>query len=92
MVHETKSNHKSWRGSEARLSTYFRVQVVDKLDGCLEISSMYRLAYLDPFVDAAEIGFWLNIRFRCKLLCGGRVAFGDQIVHDQIVHITVDDA
>ncbi len=76
------------RGWDAK-RTYFWVELVDELDSRLQISPVYRVSDLYSFLDATEICFGLDIGF-CSEFFGSRwIAFCDEVVHDQVVYITV---
>lgn len=69
--------------------SYLRAQFVNLLDGCLNISRMNRTANLDSFLYRLDISLGLEICLDSESLCRRRVAIGDEIVHNEIVDVTV---
>ena len=49
---------------------------------------MYRLSDLDSLGDHAMIWAVLDIGFAGKFLCCRGIAFGDEVLHDQIVDVS----
>ena len=86
---KTKFNHRKGGILGRTSSAYLRVQVVDELDCLLQVTSMYRVSYLYPLLDKAVIWLTVDIGFHGKLFGCGRIALGDQIVHDEVVDISV---
>lgn len=68
---------------------YLRVQVVDLLNGGLDIPSVYRVSDFYSFVYRLRIDSWLYVRFGSEFLRGRRIAFADQIIHYQVVDVSV---
>lgn len=87
MVHENKYNHvvDDEVGDE---STYFGVEVIDQLDGLLQVSAMNGVPYSYSFFNSCQVCFLLYIGLGSKLLSSRGVSLRDQIVHDQLVYIT----
>lgn len=72
------------------MRTYIGIELVDQLDSHLKISTMYRLSNLNSFLDATDVGVGLDVGFGGKFFSRIWVSFGDQVVHDEVVHIAVN--
>jgi hypothetical protein len=70
--------------------TYQGLVVVEELDGFLDVSIEDRVAYLDSVADALDIECLAleEIGLVRKLFSCARVAFGDEVVHDDRVDVT----
>ena len=90
MVHE---NGIIMKGGEMRRqggkSTYLRVEIVDPIDSGIDIACMYSLTYLDSRLNRFLIGRELQVSLICKLFSCPRIAFANEIVHDDEVDVTV---
>lgn len=93
VVHETWYNHSKWgQGVKSRLvgeNSYLRIQLVDFFNGSLDITGVNRSADFNPLLDGFNIRSQLDIGFHCEFLRSSGIAVGDEIIHDQIVDITV---
>ena len=67
--------------------TYLRAGLANQLNGLLQVSSMYGIAYLNPQQDITLVWGLLNIGFHGEFFRRRGVAFIDQIVHDEVVDI-----
>lgn len=65
-----------------------RIQLVNLLNGCLDIARVDEGPNLNPFLNRLQIGPQLDIGLDCEFTRGSRVAIGDEVVHDQIVDVT----
>ena len=68
--------------------TDLRIELVDLLNGCLNISSVDSIADF----DASLYGLLLrcvDVRFHSKLPSGLRIALVDEIIHDDEIDVTV---
>ena len=66
---------------------HLAVQVIDLLDGFLDIASLYRIPYRCPLLDCFQVdGF--DARLFAEVFRSRPVAFHNQIVHDKSVHCT----
>lgn len=72
------------------MRTYIGIELVDQLNSHLKISTMYRLSDLNSFLDAIHIGVGLDVGFGGKFFSRIWVSFGDQVIHDEVVHIAVN--
>lgn len=90
VVHETDIIIAKGRGTmqEYNKLAYLRVQLIDFLNGHLDVSRVYGSPNLDPFLNGLQIRFQLNIGFECEFLCSRRIAIGDEVVHNQVIDIT----
>jgi len=86
-------NHRK-PGREWTQRTYLGVDAVHQLNGCLDLAIQNGVAYLNSLPYAVDIkGLALvEVRLLSKLLGGARVAFGDEVVHNDIVDVAVSDA
>ena len=70
--------------------TYQGLVVVEELDSLLDVSTEDRVAYLDAVADAFDIECFTleEIGLVRELFSCARVAFGDEVVHDDRVDVT----
>lgn len=68
--------------------SYLRIQLVDLLNGCPDVPRVDEGPNLNTFLNRLQIGPQLDIGLNCKFTRSGRVAIGDEIVHDQIIDVT----
>lgn len=88
MVHETENHHES--GDGGVVLAYLWIQLVDKLNGILDLAFVYGIADVDAFSNASHSLFRVaDVGLLRELLGGTRIAFRDEIVHDDPVDITV---
>jgi hypothetical protein len=71
------------------MGSYLNVEIIDKLNSVLEVTSKDSLSNLDSLLNGAGIGLHLDVGFLCELLSSRRVAFFDEVVHNKEVHISV---
>jgi hypothetical protein len=76
------------KASHCSLVAYLRIQVIDLLNGDLNISRVDRAANLYSFLNRPNIGFRLDVGLYGKPFGSCRIAVGDEVVHDKIVDIT----
>jgi hypothetical protein len=69
VVHENKYNHESGVFNKQSGISYLRVELVDELDGSLQVTTMYGFSNLDPLLNTAEVDCGVNIGFGSKFLC-----------------------
>lgn len=62
--------------------SYLRIELVDLLNGRLDIPHMDRSTDIHPFLDRINVFIGLNISFHCKFLRSSRIAVGDEVVHN----------
>lgn len=74
--------------------TYLSIDTVDQLDGLLDIAAEDGVPYLDPLSYGVDIeGFALvEVRLLSELLGSTWIAFGDEVVHNDIVDVAEQDA
>ena len=86
MVHETgiiiAKGEVGCCGYEEGYRSYLRIELVDLLNGRLDVPQMDRSTDVYPFLDRINIFIGLNISFHCEFLRSSRVAVGDEVVHD----------
>lgn len=68
--------------------SYLRVELIDLLNGGLDIPRMNRSTDLDSFLNRLDICAGLDIGLEREFLRRSRVAIGDEVVHNQIIDIT----
>jgi hypothetical protein len=68
---------------------YLWVQIVDLVDGRVDVTSMNRLSNVDTQLDGLLFNRQVDIGFLCKLFSRAGIAFADQVVHDHEIDITV---
>jgi len=75
------------------VQTYLCIDAVDQLDGFLDVPTEDGVPYLDTLFHALQIeGLALvDVRLLCKFLGGTWVSFGDEVVHNHQIDITVAD-
>jgi hypothetical protein len=78
------------RGEE-RVHAYLRVQIVDLSDGGIDITSVNSPSYFYAGLDGLLFERQLYVCFLGELLSSSRVAFADQVVHDDKVDVPVED-
>lgn len=66
------------------------INVVDHLYGIVQPASMDRVADGDALSDAVDVLGRADVGLLGELFSGARVAFGDEVVHDDPVDITVN--
>lgn len=93
VVHETDiiiaGGKGGWeRAERCKKLSYLGIQLIDLLNGRLDISRVNRSPDLNPFLDGLQIRLQLNIGLDSKFLRRCRVAICDEVVHDQVVDIT----
>ena len=88
MVHETENHHKSGEGWVA--SAYLWVELVNKLNGILDLALVDSIADVDAFANAGRGLFRIaDVGLLGELLGGTGIAFRNEIVHDDPVDVTV---
>lgn len=73
---------------ESGADSYLRVQLVDLLNGRLDIPRVDEGPNLNTFLNRLQIGPQLDIGLDSELTRSSRVAIGDEVVHDQIIDVT----
>jgi hypothetical protein len=79
-------NHNK-EGCKTKGRTYLRVQVIDLVDSSIDITSVDSLSDLDTVLDRLLINRKLHICFLRKLFSSARVAFTDEIVHNDKINV-----
>jgi hypothetical protein len=90
VVHETDFNHARVGGERDVGDAYLRVQIVDLSDGGVNVARMNSLSYFYARLDGLLFKRQLDVRFFGELLGSSRVAFADQVVHDDKVDVPAD--
>jgi hypothetical protein len=75
---------------ECAEDTYLRVQIVDLSDRGINIASVDSPSYLYAWLNGLLFERQLHVRFLGELLSSSRVAFADQVVHDDEVDVPED--
>lgn len=94
MVHDKKIYHH--RGSDGNggemlpdtATTHLRVQFINSADGVFDVASLNSTANGHSILDAVEVHLRAEAGLNSKLLCCVLVAFNDEIVHDESIHVT----
>lgn len=71
-----------------RVDSYLRVQLVNLLNRRLDISRVDGSPNINPLLNSFEVRPKLDVGLDRKLICGSRVAIGNEVVHDQVIDIT----
>ena len=89
VVHETCIIIKS-KSKRRREQSYLSINIVDELDGFLNLAGKNRISNLHSLMDAVDIERFalVEVRLLRKLFSSTRVAFRNQIVHDDQVDVT----
>ena len=72
------------------MHTYHGVELVDLLDCQPDVSSVYSIANVYSLLNSLRIPGEGDVGFSCKLLCGGKKAFVDEVVHDDKVDVAIE--
>jgi hypothetical protein len=70
--------------------TYLRVQIVDLSDSGINIASVYSSSYFYAGLNGLLFERQLDVCFLGELLSSSRVAFADQVVHDDEVDVPIE--
>ena len=64
-----------------------RVQVIDLVNSGIDITSVDSLSDLDTVLDRLLVNRKLHVCFLRKLFSSARIAFTDEIVHDDKINV-----
>lgn len=70
--------------------TYLGIKIVDLNDSRVDIASMDGPSYFNAGLDRLLLERQLNVCFLGELLCCSRIAFTDQVVHDDEIDVADD--
>ena len=91
VVHETWYNHSKHGGGGVEGDdggrSYLRVELIDLLNGSLNIPSVDCSTNLNSFLNRLDVCPGLDVGLDRKFLRSRRIAIGDEVVHDQVVYI-----
>lgn len=71
---------------------YLWINTIDHIDSLVDLAGVNGAAYPHAFPDALRIKRLGDVGLLGKLCSGARVAFGDEVVHDDPVDVTVWEA
>lgn len=93
VVHDQVYNHKT-RGSAGsskwREEAYLRIEIVDLINGAIDITGMDGLSDIHPAPDRFFLDRKPQIGFLCEPFGRSRISFADQIVHNNEIDVPVN--
>jgi len=68
---------------------YLWIELVDPLDRQLDFARVYSIANIHSLLYTLGVTRGSYVGFFCKFLSGSRIAFIDQVVHDDEINVSV---